>query len=96
MEHKKINVVKLNSIIKQLKDGSKEAVGSYIFKGFRIQISEYGMSTAERVQALYTRRRKLHQCLICCKKIVRKNPRTGKLYRLCDKHRRQIDLNKKK
>ena len=84
----------LKKIFDQLKkesDESDESVGSYLYKGFRIQISKYKQTGAQRVQFLYKKRREQGLCIVCGKKVTKKNPSTGKLYRLCETHRKTID-----
>jgi len=84
----------LKKILDKIKSLSDDAVGNYLFKGYRIQISKYKQTGAERVQFLYKRRRENGLCIVCGKKVTKKNPVTGKLYRLCETHRKEID-NKK-
>ena len=88
---KKATSLTLAKVWKNLKKGSEDAIGSYLYKGFRVQVSRYKQSTAERVKALYYRRRKAGLCIQCGKKVSKKNALTGKLYRLCDHHRKLID-----
>lgn len=92
MEPKKVTAQTLKKVVDQLQDGSNKAIGNYIYKGYRIQVSKYNLSTSERVSQLYHRRRTGGECIQCGKKVNRKNPKTGKLYRLCDFHRKKIDL----
>ena len=91
MEPTKITATKLQGIIDELLKGSEEARGTFLYKGFRLQISKYKASGAERTSRLYHKRRKLGLCIRCGAKVKNKNPRTGKLYRLCDYHRNLID-----
>jgi hypothetical protein len=91
MEPTKITATKLQGIIDELVKGSEEARGTFLYKGFRLQISKYKASGAERTSRLYHKRRKLGLCIRCGAKVKNKNPRTGKLYRLCDHHRNLID-----
>lgn len=92
MIQKKVNIFGLRRILELLKKGSEKGIGSYLYKGFKIQISKYNLSTAQRVSYLYHKRRDSGLCVQCGKKVTKKNPRTGKLYRLCDYHRKKIDL----
>ncbi len=94
MKPKKINLVQLTKIIGFLTRKSEKAIGNYLFKGFRIQISKYNLSTNERVSLLYHRRREQGLCIRCKKKVTKVNPSTGKPYRLCEKHRK-IDMRGK-
>jgi hypothetical protein len=81
----------LQKIIDDLIKGTHDSRGSYLYKGFRLQISSYKASGAERTSRLYHRRRDLGLCIRCGKKVGDRNPRTGKLYRLCSEHRSMID-----
>jgi len=91
MEPKKVSIKFLQAILDNLKTVSEEAIGTYLYKGFRIQISKYQASGSERFARLYHKRRKLGLCVVCGQKVTGKNPRTRKLYRLCDTHREKID-----
>ena len=84
----------LKKIFDQLKKESDDSVGSYLYKGYRVQVSKYKQTGAERVQFLYKKRREQGLCIVCGKKVTKKNSVTGKLYRLCENHRKSID-NKK-
>lgn len=91
MEPTKITATKLQGIIDELLKGSEDARGTFLYKGFRLQISKYKASGAERTSRLYHKRRQLGLCIRCGIKVRNKNPRTSKLYRLCDYHRNLID-----
>ena len=95
MEPVKVNPASLDKIAADLKKDPELAIGNYLYKGYRIQISKYKASGAERVQQLYKRRRDNGLCIVCGTKVTRKNPSTGKLYRLCDTHRSLIDQKNK-
>jgi hypothetical protein len=95
MEPIKVNPNQLDKIASDLKKDPESAIGNYLFKGFRIQVSKYKATGAERVQQLYKRRRDNGLCIVCGTKVARKNPSTGKLYRLCDHHRSLIDQKNK-
>lgn len=94
MKPKKVNIASLKKVMDQLQKGEEGAIGSYLYKGFHIQVSRYRLSTSERVSQLYHRRRTQGLCIQCGKKVRKKNPRTGRLYRLCEEHRNKIDLKK--
>ena len=94
MEPKKVTVKKLEDVFNELKDGKEESIGTYLFKGLRVQISKYQASGSERFARLYHNRRKAGLCVVCGEKVKQKNPRTGKLYRLCENHRDKIDKKK--
>ncbi|MBN2443096.1 MAG: hypothetical protein JXJ04_17180, partial [Spirochaetales bacterium] len=81
----------LKKIAEEFKEGQESAIGIYLFKDLRIQISKYKASGAERFARLYRKRRENGLCVICAVKVADKNPRTGKLYRLCAEHRDKID-----
>mgnify|MGYP001555804832 FL=1 len=91
MEPKKVTIKTLEKVMADLKKGADSAIGNYLFKGFRIQISQYKSSGTERYMRLYKRRREEGLCVRCGKKVTKKNPRTGKLYRLCEYHREITD-----
>lgn len=91
MEPKTITSKTLQKVFEVLKKGSDDARGNYLFKDFRIQISKYKASGAERTSRLYHKRREQGLCIRCGVKVVSSNPKTGKLYRLCDHHRNLID-----
>jgi hypothetical protein len=91
MEPTKITIKKMEKVMSELIKGSEEARGTFLYKGFRLQISKYKASGAERTSRLYHKRRKLGLCIRCGTKVTEKNPRTGKLYRLCAHHREIID-----
>ncbi|EMM83159.1 hypothetical protein LEP1GSC127_1953 [Leptospira kirschneri str. 200801925] len=93
-ETKKISNDDLESLITGVKSQSIEVVGNYLYKGFRIQVSKYNLSGAERVQLLYQKRRNNGLCIVCGNKVTKKNPSSGKLYRLCEHHRKTIDKKK--
>lgn len=95
MEPIKVSPAQLDKIAADLKKDPETAIGNYLYKGFRIQVSKYKASGAERVQQLYKRRRDNGLCIVCGTKVTRKNPATGKLYRLCDNHRAMIDQKNK-
>jgi hypothetical protein len=95
MEPNKIGPAQVDKLADELKKDPQSVIGNYLIKGFRIQISKYQASGAERVQLLYKRRRAQGLCIVCGTKVTRKNPATGKLYRLCDTHRAQIDQKNK-
>ncbi|AAN47477.1 MULTISPECIES: LIC10235 family protein [Leptospira] len=94
MKPKKISNDDLESLITGVKSQSIEVVGNYLYKGFRIQVSKYNLSGAERVQLLYQKRRNNGLCIVCGNKVTKKNPSSGKLYRLCEHHRKTIDKKK--
>lgn len=91
MQPKKINRFALSKLAKDLKKGSERVIGNYLYKGFHIQISRFNLSTPERVKRFYSKRRKLGLCIRCGEKVTLKNPKTGKLFRLCEFHRKKID-----
>ncbi len=91
MKPKSIKADELTKIFSNLKKGEESSIGSYLIKGIRLQISKFNLSGAERVQLLYKRRRTQGLCIVCGTKVTKKNPSTGKLYRLCETHRNKID-----
>ncbi len=91
MEPRRLNAGRLEDLLDDLKQGSEESIGTYLFRGLRVQISKFRASGAERFSRLYRRRRDQGLCVICGAKVAGRNPRTGRLYRLCDRHREKID-----
>lgn len=91
MEPKKINSTELSSVFRELQKVSERSIGNYLYKGLRIQVSKYKSSGTERYMRLYNRRREEGLCIRCGKKVTKKNPHTGKLYRLCEHHRQTTD-----
>ena len=83
MEPKKVSFKKLQELIDSLQTGSEDSIGNYLYKGFRIQVSRYKSSGTERYMRLYKKRRDQGLCVRCGEKVTKKNPKTGKLYRLC-------------
>lgn len=94
MEPKKVTAKTLQKIVDDLQNNSEEAIGNYLYKGYRIQVSKYQASGTERYMRLYRRRREQGLCVRCGVKVTEKNPRTGKPYRLCAEHRDMMDRKK--
>jgi hypothetical protein len=95
MEPKKITTKLLEKIFEDIKNASDNSIGNYLFKEFRIQVSKYKSSGTERYMRLYNSRREQGLCVRCGIKVTDKNPRTGKLYRLCEHHREITDRLKR-
>lgn len=91
MNPKSIKSDDIIKIFSELKKGEDSSIGSYLIKGFRVQISKFNISNSERIQFLYKRRRSEGLCIMCAKKVTKKNPSSGALYRLCEDHRKRID-----
>ena len=91
MEPKKITARKLEQILTDLTRGEESAIGTYLYRGMRVQISKYGASGSERFARLYRRRRSQGLCVVCGARVTTRNPRTARPYRLCDLHRASID-----
>jgi len=91
MEPKKITVNELAAIFKELRTGSEDSIGNFLYKGLRIQVSKYKSSGTERYMRLYKKRREEGICIRCGNRVTKKNPKTGRLYRLCEYHRRITD-----
>jgi len=91
MEPKKVNQKKLEEITANLIKGEETSIGTYLYKGLRVQVSKYKASGSERFARLYHKRREQGLCVICGEKVTSRNPRTKKFYRLCDIHRDKID-----
>ncbi|MBN2736569.1 MAG: hypothetical protein JXR70_06270 [Spirochaetales bacterium] len=95
MEPTKVTIKKLEQVTDLLKEADESSIGTYLFKGLRIQISKYRASGSERFARLYHRRREQGLCVVCGAKVTKKNPRTKKAYRLCEEHRDKIDKRAK-
>ncbi len=100
MKGKRVTLPELKKIIKNLdnrpiKNKSHLQTGTFAFKGFRIQISQFGKTTAQRVSTLYHKRRDNGVCIQCSKKVTKINKKTGNLYRMCDFHRKKIDWKRR-
>ena len=95
MKHKpeKIDTSKLGKIFKDLKEKPDTATGNFLFNGYRVQITRYNISNAERIKLFFQDRRNKGLCKRCGKKVTKINSKTGKLYRLCEPHRK-MELNK--
>ena len=91
MDPLNVTAVKLQKVVAELKGGIESSIGTYLFKGLRIQISKYKASGSERFARLYHKRREQGLCVICGTKVTDKNPKTKMTYRLCDFHRDKID-----
>ena len=91
MEPRKITPDGLKRVLAHLKAGNEKALGTWLIKGHRVQVSRYKSSGTERSALLYRKRKGDGLCVRCGTKVTRKNPLTGALYRLCDTHRKEID-----
>lgn len=91
MEPKKVTIKLLQKMLDDLQNTSDDAIGNYLFKGYRIQVSRYKSSGTERYMRLYKKRREQGLCVRCGEKVTQRNSNTGKLYRLCEYHREVTD-----
>ncbi|HET6450568.1 MAG TPA: hypothetical protein VFI08_04615 [Spirochaetia bacterium] len=91
MEPRKISADSLKQVVADLRNGDEKAIGTWLYKGYRLQVSRYKSSGTERSALLYRKRRDAGLCVRCGTRVTRKNPLTGSLYRLCDTHRKEID-----
>jgi hypothetical protein len=91
MEPKKIAADALKRVFADLRTADEKAIGTWLFKGYRVQISKYRSPGTQRSALLYRRRRGGGLCVRCGTRVTRRNPSTGALYRLCDEHRRTVD-----
>jgi hypothetical protein len=92
MALEKISADGLKRVFADLRAGSEKAVGAWFYKGLRVQVSRYHSSGAERSARLYERRKREGLCVRCGAKVAKRNPRSGALYRLCETHRKTLDL----
>ena len=91
MDPIKISNKDLDSLYNKLHAGDDGAIGNYLYKGLRIQISMYRSSGTDRYMRLYKKRRENGLCIRCGKKVTKHNHSTGALYRLCEYHRETTD-----
>jgi PHP family Zn ribbon phosphoesterase len=91
MEPKKITSGQLEQTFKKIQKGSEYAIGNYLYRGLRVQVSKYHSSGTERYMRLYKKRREQGLCIRCGNKVKKANPHTGRLYRLCEYHREITD-----
>ena len=91
MEPKKISSESLSQTLKRIQNGSEDAIGNYLYRGLRIQVSKYHSSGTERYMRLYKKRREQGLCIRCGSKVKKINPHTERLYRLCEYHRQITD-----
>jgi hypothetical protein len=68
MEPKKVSFKTLEKMMDRLKVGSDEAIGNFLFKGYRVQVSKYKSSGTERYMRLYRRRKENGECVRCGKR----------------------------
>jgi hypothetical protein len=95
MKTTKVTVRDLDKIVKKIANKSLDACGTYIVGDFKVDVRKTKpLSGSERVSLLYKRRKSQGLCVVCGAKVSGKNAKTGKLYRLCEKHRSKIDKNR--
>lgn len=81
----------LRRLLADLRAGRDSAIGTWLYRGLRVQVSRYGASGTERSARLYAARRRGGLCVRCGVRVTRRNSATGRPYRLCEEHRRTID-----
>ncbi len=81
----------LRRLAADLRAGREAAIGTWLYRGLRVQVSRYGASGTDRSARLYRARRAKGLCVRCGARVARRNPATGRPYRLCEEHRRAID-----
>lgn len=87
----RVDAETLRRLLADLRAGSEQAIGTWLHRGLRLQVSSYGASGTQRSARLYRARRRKGLCVRCGARVGRANPATGRPYRLCEKHRRAID-----
>jgi hypothetical protein len=87
----RITATDLRRLLADLRAGRDAAIGTWLYRGLRVQVSRYGASGTERSARLYGVRRRRGLCVRCGARVTRRNPVTGRPYRLCEEHRRAID-----
>ena len=60
MSPRKINGDALRKVFSELKTGREQSTGTYLYKGYRVQISKYQSSGTERSAQLYRKRKGNH------------------------------------
>ncbi|MGL4370241.1 MAG: LIC10235 family protein [Spirochaetota bacterium] len=97
MKSVKTTVKDFEKVLKKIGTKSLEACGTYIIGDFRLDVRKTKpLSGSERVSLLYKRRKEQGLCVVCGKKVTKKNPKNGQLYRLCETHRTKIDKSRKR
>jgi len=97
MKSVKMTVKEFEKVLRKVGAKSLDACGTYIIGDFRIDVRKTAPLTgSERVSLLYRRRKEQGLCVVCGKKVTKKNPRNGKLYRLCETHRTKIDRGRER
>jgi hypothetical protein len=89
-------VKSIKTIVNKIKG---RVVGQFVYQDLFIQVGFRGgkdKSGYDSKQRRYWERRRKGQCVNCGKKVKKENPQTGKLFRLCDFHRKKIDRKKEK
>lgn len=74
MDPKKVSIKRLEKVLQDLQTSSDEAIGNYLYKGYRIQVSKYKSSGTERYMRLYRKRREQGLCVRCGEKVTKKIP----------------------
>ena len=98
MKKNSIKIKEIKNIRTLINDIKSGKVGWYGYQGKTILVGyhkgrdEDGRDSKQRT---YWDRRKAGLCVKCAKKVSKKNAQTGKLYRLCDNHRKELDQKKK-
>ena len=91
----KIDKVKnVRTLIKRIK---AREIGLLEYQDLLIQIGFRGGRDSDGYdskQRRYWERRKKGLCVKCGRQVTKKNRQTGKLYRLCDQHRKEVDHKK--
>ena len=72
MKPKSIKPNELDSVFSAIKKGDDESIGSYLIKGYRIQISKHNLTGAERVQMLYKIDEIMDSALFVVPRLLRK------------------------
>ena len=95
MKTTKISAKDFAKVMKKIEGKHLDACGTYIIGDFRVDVRKTNpLSGSERVSLLYKRRKDEGLCVVCGKKVTKKNPKNGELYRLCETHRTKIDRNR--
>jgi len=88
---KRKEIRNIRSLVNALK--AKET-GLFTYQGLSVQIGHTGgrdLDGRSSKQRKYWKMKSRGRCVKCEKKVTKRNPQTGMLYRLCHEHRRQTD-----
>ena len=96
IEIKKLDKNSINSLIEKILNGDVGAFGDYQYKDLKILIRKKNpLNIKERSRRFYSIRRAKGVCVRCGEKVA-KNPKTGRPFRYCEKHRDEENEKRRK